>query len=341
MEVSKITNSYKSAIIIGVGDAGSNILNYIYKHSCYKDDIDFFALNTDMQGLSALEIPLSNKLLIGEDITHRAGAGADPEKGRLSATGSSIWIENKLKSGHYPVAFIIAGMGGGTGTGAAPIIAKLCKNLGIYTIAICSTPFYFEGILRQKQATEGINKLKQNVDNIAIFSNDNIVNSNSSITLSDAFIASNKIFYIPIDVILSVVLRESCYVDLYFGDVITTLKGSKILKAASGIGIGEKRVTKAFENIKESPFLKNLKLEESKRLLIDISFSDTGALMSDEFSELHQFFAPLPSNLDFIWGAKLDTTLKANELKICLITGIEDTEEVIKYNNPNKVSIEK
>ena len=217
MNKSEITNSNKFAIIIGIGRAGCNVLNYIYKN-CNYNGIDFFALSTDMQILSALEIPLSSKLLIGENITHGNGAADNPEKGRLSAMESAEFIENKLESNHYKLAFIVTGMGGGTGTGAAPIIANICKSMGIYTIAICSMPFSFEGQRKIRQALEGIDKLENNVNNIAIVSNEKIINSNSSFTISDVFKTSDELFYIPIDTILSSLMTTG-YKNIDYADI--------------------------------------------------------------------------------------------------------------------------
>jgi|GEM_PF-896858 len=313
----------KFAIIIGVGGAGCNVLSYIYKN-CNYDSIDFFALNTDMQALSALEIPLSAKLLIGENITHGNGAGADTEKGRLSAMESAVFIKNKLKSNDYSLAFIVAGMGGGTGTGAAPIIANICKSMDIYTIAICSKPFSFEGYLRQKQANEGINKLKQNVDNIAIFSNDNIINSNSFITIFDAFKTSDEIFYIPIETIFSI-LETPGYINLDFADILTTLRGSKLVSIAYGVGKGEKRITNAFENLKKSPFLNNIQIEKSKQLLLNLSFSEEGPLVIEEMNEIQNFMSIFGRNIDVIWGTAMDSRLNSNEVKFSMIiAGITD-----------------
>lgn len=342
MEILDFSNNLKVnkfALVIGIGGAGGNVLSYIYKKHKSNDIVDFLALNTDMQALSALEIPLLSKFLIGESITRGNGAGADPEKGQLSAVESSKFIQNILKSNHYKIAFIIAGMGGGTGTGAAPIIAEICKKIGIYTIGICSTPFSFEGYLRQKQAAEGIERLKKNVDNIAIFSNDNIINSAVSVTISDAFSVSDEIFYIPIEIILSI-LTSSGIINIDFADILTTLKGSKLATIAYGIGKGEKRITKAFENLKDSPFLYNLKITKAQKILLNISYN--GELTMDEMLDFKIAMTQFDEHSEIIWGLTTDLKLDSNEVKVsAIITGITDEEEIVEYVKLNELSIEK
>jgi len=187
LEFDKSTN--KLAIVIGIGGAGGNFLQYMYNNNKYKEAIDFYAINSDSIALSALKIPQSNKLLIG--IQGISAQRADPEIGKQAAIESAESVISILNSDNYQFAFIVAGMGGGTGTGAGPVIAKLCKSMGIYTIAICTTPFSFEGNLKQKQATEGINNLKENVDNITVVSYDDI---DSSLSIAEAFRTFDRMF---------------------------------------------------------------------------------------------------------------------------------------------------
>jgi len=329
MEKSKITHLNKFAIIIGVGGAGCNALSYIYKNCTY-EDIDFFALDTDRRALSAGEIPLSAKLLIGKNITHGNSADTDPEKGRLAAMESSELIKNKLEPNHYELAFIVTGMGGGTGTGAAPIIADICRSMNIYTIAICSTPFSFEGHLKRRRANEGVVKLKQSVDNIAIFSNDDSMNSDALVTASDAFNASDATFYIPIDTAFSIIMTQGL-INLDFADIRATLAGEKLAFLAYGKGEGEKRVTKAFENIKKSPFLNHIKLEKSKKLLYYLqSCEGNEALRVAELTEVQNFIDIFRRDIHIIWGTGFDSRLKSNEIKVSVIlTGITDEEKNI------------
>ena len=308
----------KFALIIGIGGAGGNILSYIYNNLKSELSIEYLALNTDMQALTTLDMPILNKYLIGESLTGGTGAGADPDKGRLAAIESSKFIQNIIKSNHYHIVFIIVGMGGGTGTGAAPIIAKLCKSMGLYTFAICSTPFSFEGYLRQRQAAEGIAKLKPCVDNITIFSNDNIINSVNSVSFVDAFRISDKYFILPIKIMLSI-LQDHGIINIDFADIITTLKKAKIATIAYGIGKGERKITKAFENLKNSPFFYNLQITKAQSILINITHN--GSLKMDEMNELY-------------------TILSQVKISV-LVTGITTDEEVVEYIGINELSIEK
>ncbi len=328
-----------SILLIGIGGAGNNILHHIYTKIKHCANIDFLALNTDMQALKALSIPLSDKLLMGESLTRGLGAGADPRKGKDAAIESSLFIQKKINQQNYKIAFIITGMGGGTGTGASPIIAKLCKNTGIYTIAICSTPFSFEGILRQKQATIGIEELKNEVDNIAIFSNDNIINSQTDITLSNAFSLSDEIFYTPIEIILSTI-NTTGIINIDFADILTTLKGSKLVTIASGTGQGKWRITKALKDLRESPFIQNLEITKANKILIYITFNET--LIMDELRELQDFFQNFNNKIEIIWGIAQDKHLSPEKVKIsAIITGVETEDEIIEYSNLNEVSIRK
>ena len=318
----------KLAIIIGAGGAGGNILQYIYHHNQYGEEIDCCALDTDRHVLSALEIPLSNKLLIGGK---GAGAGADPEKGKQAAIESAEAIIKKINSGNYKFAFVITGMGGGTGTGAAPVVAELCRSMGIYTIAICSTPFSFEDYSRHRQATEGIDNLKQHVDTITVFSNDSIINPDSSLTVPEAFNAADKIFYIPIDIICSILKGGGPLTHIDHRDIYTTLRGSKPAIFASGTGVGAKRITKALANLTKSPFLNHLKIEKSKRILLYIhAENEQNELLVKELEEVSDFFAEFSDGIELIWGYGYDSALKPDEIKVSVIvSGITDGEEVI------------
>lgn len=329
----------KFALIIGVGGAGGNVLSYIYNNLKSEFGIEYLALNTDMQALTMLNIPIINRYLIGESLTGGTGAGADPDKGRLAAIESSKFIQNIIKSNHYRIVFIIVGMGGGTGTGAAPIIAKLCKSMGLYTFAICSTPFSFEGYLRQKQAADGIAKLKSCVDNITIFSNDNIINSVNSVSFVDAFRISDKYFILPIKIMLSI-LQDHGIINIDFADIITTLKKAKVATIAYGVGKGKGKITKAFENLKNSPFFHNLQITKAQSVLVNITHN--GNLKMDEMNELYTILSQVDERAEIIWGMVVDSELNSNEVKISvIITGITNEEEIVEYIAVNELSIEK
>lgn len=331
--------SYKFALVIGIGGAGGNILSYLYDRFLNESSIDCLALNTDIQALDNLKLPVLNKYLIGERHTRGMGAGADPDKGKMAAIESRNLIQNIIKSNHYSVVFIIAGMGGGTGTGAAPVVAELCYRMGFFTFAICSTPFSFEGNLRQRQAAEGIAKLKPFVDNIAIFSNDNIINSLDSVSFYDAFKISDRYFGIPIEILFSII-RSQGVINIDFADIISTLKGGKIATIAYGIGQGEGRITKAFENLMDSPFFNNLQITKAQSILVYLSYNDD--IQMHEMSELSEILSQFTEHTEIIWGMTMDPELASNVVKISvIITGITNDEDIVKYIDTNELSIEK
>lgn len=331
--------SDKFALIIGVGGAGGNILSHLYDTLSEKSSIDYLALNTDMEALNHLNLPVLNKYLIGEQHTRGIGTGADPEKGRKAAIESRNLIQNIIKYNHYRIAFIIAGMGGGTGTGAAPVIAEFCRNMGIHTFAICSMPFSFEGNLRQHQAAEGIARLKPLVNNIAIFSNDNIINSVNSVSFTDAFKISDQYFSLPIKTLLSILNSEGI-INIDFADILKTLEGERISTIAAGIGQGEKRVTKAFENLRNSPFFSNIQITKVQSILVNLSYSDD--ILMDEMNELSAILSQFNDYTQIIWGVAKDHELAPNTVKIsAIITGITSDEEVVRYIDMHELSIEK
>lgn len=326
-------------LIIGVGGAGNNILYYIYTQIEHHANIDFLALNTDMQALTASPLPLSDKLLIGKSQTGGLGTGADPRKGKEAAIESSSFIQKKIRRHNYQLAFIITGMGGGTGTGASPVIAQICKNAGIYTIAICSPPSPLKEFLRQKQATIGIEKLKNEVENITIFSNDNIINFQTSVTLSQAFSLSDEIFYTPIKIILSAINTPGI-INIDFADILRTLEGSKLMTISYGTGRGKKRITNAFKEVIDSPFFQNIEITKANRILLLITFNET--LIMEELGELQDFFQNFNDQMEIIWGVAQDKNLSPEKVEIsAIITSVENFFEIIEYNDFKEVSIGK
>lgn len=331
--------SDKFALVIGIGGAGGNILSHLYNTLLDESSIDYLALNTDMQALNRLNLPVLNKYLIGEQHTRGIGAGADPEKGRRAAIESRNLIQNIIKSNHYRIVFIIAGMGGGTGTGAAPVIAEFCRNMEIHTFAICSMPFSFEGNLRQHQAAEGIARLKPLVNNIAIFSNDNIISSVNSVSFNDAFKISDRYFSLPIKTLLAMLHSEGI-INIDFADILKTLEGGKIATIADGVGQGEQRVSKAFENLRNSPFFSNIQIANVQSILINLSYSDV--ILMDEVNELSAILSQFNEQTEIIWGIAKDHDLAPNIVKIsAILTGITSDEEIVRYIDMQELLIEK
>ena len=208
--------------------------------------------------------------------------------------------------------------------------------MGLYTFAICSTPFSFEGYLRQKtKQRKVIAKLKPCVDNITIFSNDNIINSVNSVSFVDAFRISDKYFILPIKIMLSI-LQDHGIINIDFADIITTLKKAKIATIAYGIGKGERKITKAFENLKNSPFFYNLQITKAQSILINITHN--GSLKMDEMNELYTILSQVDERAEIIWGMVVDPELDSNEIRISVIvTGITNEEEVVEYIGINEL----
>ena len=303
----------KFAIIIGVGGAGGYALEYIYKNLTYKDEVDFLAMNLQKSDLERLEIPSTSKVSLCKDSgileTNRT------ETAREFALKNADLIKAKLTSTQYKLAFIIAGMGGITGTGASPVIAEICKNTGIYTIAICSFPASFESRSYKTRATEGIQSLLKCVDNLAVFSINKIILWDTSVTLPKLFKIADKACCLPIEIILSTI-RTQGIINLDFDDVKTALSGSKTTIFASGKGKGEKRVTKALENLKTSPFLFKHEITEAKNLLISIFCNN---LMSNELAELEMFLEAFSKNIKLTWVYYDDSTLPADEVRVSMM----------------------
>lgn len=329
----------KFALVIGVGGAGCNALSYLYSRLQSDDALDYLALNTDMQALSSLPLPVVNKFLIGEKLSSGFGAGTNPENGRQAAQESLNLIHNLIRSNNYRMVFILAGMGGGTGTGAAPMIAEACRKLGLHTFAICSTPFSFEGIARQMRAEEGVARLKACVDNIALFSNDNIINLHESMSFTEAFNFSDRYFALPIEILLSMVKSQGT-INIDFSDVITVLKEGKLATIADGIGHGESSVAKAFDNIRESPFFKELEITQAQGILVYVTYN--GELTMNAMSALSAELAKFSDKADVIWGLGRDTELVPNEVRISIIvTGIADESEIVEYIGSKELTVEK
>jgi cell division protein FtsZ len=327
------------ALVIGVGGGGGNALESIYEsyHLEGSNFIDFFAINTDVQALNNIKIPIQKRLLIGEHLTKGLGAGSDPEKGRLAALESQDLIRNSIDK-DYKIIFIIAGMGGGTGTGASPIVAKICQELKILTVALLSTPFTFEGVLRQKQAGLGIHLINKYADSIFLFSNDNILNEHSNIKLSDAFKYSDAIFKSPIDVILGIVTRVG-YVNVDFEDIKTVLTQSGYSTIAIGEGEGKDRIKQTIEQLRHSPFTANVNFSEIKFILIQIESGDD-INMDDIFEITEYFHEEVGDRADLIWGNSFDPHMK-NEVRVnAILTGVSK-DQVIEYFNPGEIEIEK
>lgn len=235
-------------VVIGVGGAGNNAVNRMIDEDI--SSVEFFVANTDRQALSRSKA--SNRLVLGEEITNGLGAGGEPEVGKAAAEASVEQIRDIVRGAN--LVFIAAGMGGGTGTGAAPIVAQVAKEEGALTVAIVTRPFTFEGKKRIANSIEGLNNLKEAVDAIIIVSNDKLLMVSGTAPVSEAFAESDRVLAQSVKTVTDLILRPA-FINLDFADVRNTLKDSGISLIGFGMGTGPNRAQEAAQNAISSPLL--------------------------------------------------------------------------------------
>lgn len=326
----------KSSIIkvIGVGGGGGNAVNHMYRQGI--TGVDFIICNTDAQALELSPIP--NKVQLGASLTEGMGAGSMPEVGKNSAIENIEDIKRMLGS-TTKMLFITAGMGGGTGTGASPIIAKAAKELDILTVGIVTTPFSFEGKRRKMQAEEGLEELKKYVDSYLVISNDRLREIFGNLTLSAAFAQADDILTTAAKGIAEIITIPG-YINVDFKDVRTVMNNSGVAIMGSYSAEGESRALRAVEGALASPLLKDNEIEGARYILLNIS-SGSKEVSMDEVSIITDYIqeeAGLAA--DLIWGNCVDESL-GDKLSVTIIaTGFQTKEERdIEKNNQRKVSI--
>lgn len=261
--------------VIGVGGGGSNAVNHMFKMGI--EGVDFFICNTDHQALRHSNVP--NRIQLGLNLTAGLGAGSDPETGEKAALESSEQIKSILSDGTRMV-FVTAGMGGGTGTGAAPVIAKIAKELNILTVGIVTLPFSDEGPRRMKQAEDGLAKLKPHVDALLSISNDRIVDMYGDLSFLEAFSEADNILCTAAKGIADIIFKSG-HINVDFNDVKTAMKDSGQALMGTGVANGESRAQKAAEAALRSPLLDNTKIHGAKHLLINVSFGNKMPTMGE------------------------------------------------------------
>ncbi|MCG9879448.1 MAG: cell division protein FtsZ, partial [Bacteroidia bacterium] len=276
----------KSSIIkvLGVGGGGGNAVNYMFSKGI--KGVDFIICNTDLQALENSPIP--NKIQLGASLTQGLGAGANPEVGRNSAMEAIEDIIDTLGV-NTKMLFITAGMGGGTGTGAAPIIAKTAREMGILTVGIVTTPFSFEGKKRQEFAHEGIEALKNAVDCLLIIGNDKIKEMYGNLPMRAAFGHANEILNTAAKGIAEVITYPG-EINVDFEDVKTVMKSSGVALMGSAVARGENRAMEAVKTALNSPLLNASKIVGAKNILLNVSSaSGDHELLMSEFEEINNF----------------------------------------------------
>ena len=311
----------KSSIIkvLGVGGGGSNAVNFMFNQNI--EGVDFIICNTDSKAIEQSTVP--NKIQLGPHLTQGLGAGADPSVGKL-ATEESLDEIRKILEVNTRMAFITVGMGGGTGTGGAPIIAKICKDLGILTVGIVTTPFGFEGPRRQAQAEEGIKQLKPLVDTLLVISNDKLRVQYGNLKMKEAFTKADNVLATAAKCITDVINSRG-HIIVDFADVCTVMKNGGVAILGKAEVEGENRAQRAIEEALNSPLLNDNDIRGAKWILLNINSAEGDYECSmDELETINNFLRERTGeNSDVIMGMGYDSTL-GQKLGITLIaTGFE------------------
>ena len=305
--------------VIGVGGGGSNAVNYM--HSLGIDGVDFIVCNTDAQSLASSQVP--NKVQLGPSLTQGLGAGANPEIGR-QATEESLDEIRRILEVNTKMAFVTAGMGGGTGTGGAPIISKICKDMGILTVGIVTTPFSYEGKKRALHAQNGINQLKQNVDTLLVISNDKLRHQFGNLTMSAALSTADNVLATAAKCITDVI-NSTGQINVDFADVCTVMRNGGVAILGSARAKGENRAQVAIEQALNSPLLNDNDIKGAKWILINInSRTGDGEFTMDEVETIQEYLLTQAGpDADVILGLGYDESL-GDEISITIIaTGFE------------------
>jgi cell division protein FtsZ len=297
----------KSSIIkvIGVGGGGSNAVNFMFSQEI--DGVNFIICNTDAQALATSEVP--NRVQLGPQLTQGLGAGANPEIGR-QATEESLEELKRILEVNTKMAFITAGMGGGTGTGGAPIIAKICKDLGILTVGIVTTPFAYEGKKRQLQAEEGIRILKGYVDTLLVISNDKLRHQFGNLKMREAFEKADNVLATAAKCITDVI-NSTGQINVDFADVCTVMRNGGVAILGNAAVSGEDRAHRAIEEALNSPLLNDNDIRGAKWILININSAEgEGEFTMDEVEIIqNHLLSQAGENTDVIMGLGYDNTL--------------------------------
>lgn len=308
--------------VIGVGGGGGNAVNYMYELGI--EGVDFLVCNTDQQALAQSNVP--NKIQLGPDLTNGLGAGANPEIGRQAGEESVNEITEMLKV-RTKMAFVTAGMGGGTGTGAAPVISKVCQELGILTVGIVTTPFAYEGRKRLKQAQEGIAQMREHVDTILIISNDKLREQYGNLAFSQAFAKADNILATAAKCITDLITVDG-RVNLDFNDVQTVMKSGGVAILGSATASGESRAQVAVEEALNSPLLNDSEIEGAKWILLNITSAPGDFEHTLDELEIIQSYVQekAGNNCDIILGMGQDTNLGENIAVTIIATGFKQNE---------------
>ncbi len=325
--------------VIGVGGGGSNAVNYM--HSLGIEGVDFVVCNTDSQALTLS--PVHNKIQLGPHLTQGLGAGANPEIGK-QASEESMEDISKILSVNTRMAFITAGMGGGTGTGGAPVVSKICKDLNILTVGIVTTPFTYEGRKRMKQAQDGIDRMREHVDTILIISNDKLRQQYGNLPFTQAFAQADNVLATAAKCITDVI-NTTGQINVDFADVCTVMKNGGVAILGSAEVAGERRAEKAVEEALSSPLLNDNDITGAKWILLNITSAAGEYEHTMDEAEAIQAYVQQQAgeDCDVILGMGHDPNLGDKIAVTVIATGFShkglNTEMPARKNEPEKIIV--
>jgi cell division protein FtsZ len=323
--------------VLGVGGGGNNAVNHMFEKGI--KDVNFIVCNTDHQALQKSQVPV--KVQIGEILTEGMGAGCQPEKGRTAALENLEDVMETL-GGNTRMVFLTTGMGGGTGTGAIPVIAKACREAGLLTIAVVTIPFKSEGKIRIRYAIDGITELKDHVDSLLVINNEKLREIYGNLGVSSAFSKADDVLTTAVKGIAEIITVTG-YINVDFADVETVMKDSGVAIMGMGMAEGENRALRAIENALASPLLNSNDITGAKSILINIS-SGTGdhEITMDELGEITDYMYDVASDdALIIRGLSQDETLGGNINVTVIATGFEANSifQPYKARTKNKVDL--
>ena len=317
--------------VIGVGGGGSNAVNHMYRQGI--KGVDFIVCNTDHQALDISPVP--TKIPLGQSLTEGRGAGSIPEIGKNAAIENLDEIKDILAK-NTKMIFVTAGMGGGTGTGAAPVIAQTARDMGILTVGIITVPFTFEGRKRRTQAEDGIEQMRDAVDTLLVINNDKLREMFGNLSLVNAFEQADDVLAIAAKGIAEVI-SVTGQINVDFNDVNTVMKDSGVAIMGSAEAEGDDRATKCVEQALSSPLLNDNNIEGATYVLLNITYGDKAVLM-DEISDITDYIQEeAGSTADVIWGHGHDETLGEKLCVTIIATGFKTTPHTgLSFKAPEK-----
>lgn len=313
--------------VVGVGGGGGNAVASMYNADLIRG-VTYLLCNTDAQALRNSGIPSQNTIVLGPEKTKGLGAGNKPGKAREAAEESANTVKGHLTNDATRMVFITAGMGGGTGTGAAPVIGKVAQEADLLTVGIVTIPFLFEGTKKIYKALEGVNQLREHVDALLVVNNQRLIEMYGELSVSEAFRCADATLSTAARGI-SDLINSPGYVNLDFADVETTLKNSGVAVISSGIGSGTNRLDAAIKMALNSPLLNNNNIYKATRVLIGVYTSTINELKTAELAVLDRFTEQIETEFDSKFGLYYDDTLEGDQVRITILAAGFDYETTL------------